>query len=255
MRGRRGVTLVEIAIVVAIIGVLAAIGAGLLTELIPSWRARRAALDFQAHAESARAMAVADNVQYRVYFTETDADPASGALNYGEYWVQRGDEPSHSTAWDTLPVDMSGTDNMQEEGHVNIQKDQEDSLPGVSLRTPDAALAGVDTWGDSLVFNPRGQLDNPASDFACDANNDGSVDGYFCVTFVNKKALAKGRTDSWTVVVSRAGMTRMQHNDDAVGFTAGSALTSTPGASASGYAGGGGGGSSGDTGSTYGSGT
>ena len=131
-------------------------------------------------------------------------------------------------------------------GGIEVRKDADD-------RAADqvSALAGVDTWGDSLVFNPRGQLDNPASDFSCDANNDGSVDGYVCVTFVNKPALAKGRTDSWTVLVSRAGMTRLQHNDDTVGFTAGSALTSTPGTTASGYAGGGGSGSSGDTGGTY----
>lgn len=255
MHGRRGVTLVEIAIVVAIIGVLAAIGAAMLNDLIPSWRTRRAALDFAAAAEQARAMAIADNVQYRVYFTESDSDPATGTLNYGEYYVQRGDEPSHTTAWDTLPVDMSGTDNMQEEGHVNIQKDAEDSLPGVSLETPSAALAGVDTWSNSLVYNPRGQLDNPANDFSCDANNDGSNDGYVCVTFVNKKALLAGRTDKWTVLISRAGMTRLQHNDETVGYTAGAAITTSPGSTSSGYAGGSGSSGGGkDTGSPYGAG-
>lgn len=250
MRARRGVTLVEIAIVVAIIGILAAIGAGMLSELIPSWRTRRAALDFAAAVEQARSMAIADNVQYRVHITDTDADPTSGSDNVGTYWVQKGDDAQSTTAWDTLPVDMSGTDTLTGEGYVNLARDQEDSLPWVSLKTPDSALAGVGTWTDSIVLNPRGQLDNPAADFACDANGDGSADGYICVTFVNKKrAVASGVEDKWVVLISRAGMARVQHGDESVGFTAGSAITSTPGASSSGYAGGSGSSSGSDTGS------
>ena len=241
MRSRRGVTLVEIAIVVAIIGVLAALGAGMVNKLIPSWRTRRAALDFSAAANQARAMAIADNVQYRLYVSGADSDPGSGELNYGEYWVQRGDAASNTSAWDTLPVEMSGTDSLQGEGYVNIQKDAEDSLPGVSLKEFATPLTGVDAWTNSIVFNPRGQLDNPSDDFGCDINADGGADGYICVSFVNKKSAAEGVTDEWHVLISRAGMVRLQHGDEeenAVGYPAGYSLTSSPGAGATGYQGG-----------------
>ncbi len=248
MRTRRGVTLVEIAIVIAVIGVLAAIGAGMLQQTIPAWRTRRAALDFAASVNQARAMAIADNVQYRIALVTTDGDPTTGEDNYGEYWVQKGDDATMSTAWDTLPVEMTGTDAINGEGYVNIARGEQDALAWVSLETPDNAISGVGTWSDSLVFNPRGQLDNPAADFACDINGDGSGDGYLCVTFVNKKAATTGGDDRWTVVISRAGMARLQHNDDGVGYSSGSSITSTPGSSSSGYAGGGGSGSS-DTGS------
>lgn len=241
MRSRRGVTLIEIAIVVAIIGVLASIGAGMLTKIIPSWRTRRAAMDFATAVSEARAMAIADNKQYRVHVTTGDPDTTSGTDNYGEYWVQRGDAASDTTAWDTLPVDMSGSDDVFEQGYVNIQKDQEDSLPGVSLREFTTPLTGVDGWSDSLVFGPRGLLDNPPDDFGCDINSDGSSDGYICVTFVNKKAAVEGQTDEWNVLISRAGMVRLQHGesgDDAVGYPAGSSITSTPGSTPTGYQGG-----------------
>lgn len=194
-------------------------------------------------------MAIADNVQYRVHITDSDADPTAGADNVGTYWVQRGDDAADTTTWDTLPVDMSGSDSLTGEGYVNIARDQEDSLPWVSLKTPDAALAGVGAWTDSIILNPRGQLDNPATDFSCDTNGDGSADGYICVTFVNKKrAVASGTEEKWIVLISRAGMARVQQGDESVGYSVGAALTSTPGGSSSGYAGSGGS-SSTDTGS------
>jgi len=251
MRNRRGVTLIEIAIVVAIIGVLASIGAGLMNDLIPSWRTRQAAREFSARVSQIRAMAIADSVQYRIHIDETDSDPSSGDTNYGAYYVQKGDLNDHSTAWDTLPVDMSGSDDLWGEGYVNIQDGAEDSLPGVSIEALASTLAGQDTWTDSIILNAKGQLDNPASDFTCDINGDGSSDGYICVTFVNKKSLAKGKTDEWMVLISRAGAVRMQHGEDsAVGYSVGSAITSQAGSSSGGYAGGGSGGSSGaDTGS------
>jgi prepilin-type N-terminal cleavage/methylation domain-containing protein len=239
MRTRRGVTLVEIAIVVAIIGILAAVGAGMMSDLMPSWRTRRAAREFAAQASQARAMAMSDSVQYRVYIEETDPDPATSSTNHGIYWVQRGDLPSHTTEWDTLPVEMTGSDDLQGEGYVNIQKDAEDSLPWVSIEALPDVLAGEDSWTDSIIFNPRGMLDNPATDFTCDINGDGSSDGYICVTFVNQKAALSGREDEWTVLISRAGSVRLQHGQDAaVGYTSGSQVTSQGGSSGDGYAGG-----------------
>lgn len=237
MHRRRGVTLVEIAIVIAIIGILAAIGAGMLTETMPKWRTRRAALDFAAAVNQSRAMAIADSVQYRIHIITTDSDAASGD-NEGEYSVEKGDLAAASTAWDVLPVDMSGVDTLNGEGYVNIGTGQEDSLPWVSLETPAAALAGADGYADSIVFNPRGQLDNPATDFGCDTNGSGAT-GFICVTFVNTKAAAGGTEDRWIVAISRAGMARMFHGEEeAVGSASGSAITSTPGATSSGYAGG-----------------
>jgi len=239
MRARRGVTLVEIAIVVALIGILAAIGAGMMTELMPSWRTRRAAREFAAQASQARSMAIADNVQYRIWLEETDPDPTTSATNHGIYWVQKGDLAAHSTAWNTLPVEMTGVDDLQGEGYVNIQKDAEDSLPWVSIEALPDTLAGTDSWTDSIIFNPRGMLDNPASDYDCDINGDSSADGYICVTFVNQKAALSGKTDEWIVAISRAGAVRLQHGtDDAVGYPAGAQITSQGGSGGDGYAGG-----------------
>src|SRR5687767_14220967 len=65
-RYRGGVTLVEIAFVIAIIGIMAAIGAILMRETIPSWRTRQAANHFNASLMLARDLALREGLQYRV---------------------------------------------------------------------------------------------------------------------------------------------------------------------------------------------
>lgn len=205
-RGLRGVTLLEIAIVVAIIGIMAALGGTLLTELLPSWRTRRAAQEFATALNQCRQMAIAQGVEYRVRLGAADAGLDSPGDNVGTYFIERGDAGAGSTTWDTLPWDMDGSGAQTGEGTVDISKGGEDELPGVSIAQWDA-IAGV-SGGDDIVCSPRGWLENPVSDF------DGT--GYIGITFVNKVARAKGRTDQWTVRVSRGGMVRMEPNGTAL---------------------------------------
>lgn len=237
-RSRRGVTLIEIAIVIAIIGVLAGIGAGLLTDMIPTWRTRQAALEFQTAVNQARTLAVADATQYRILFTATDGDVSDGGANEGEYWVQKGDASSDSTEWDTLPVEMTELKVLEGEGYVNIAEGEEDSLPQVSIRNFDPELLGDGATANAIFFGPRGDIENAPDDFACDITGDGKSDGFVCVTFVNKRKAASGADDSWTVIISRAGMSRLQHSDaGTVGYSAGTGSTTTNDGAGTGYVG------------------
>ncbi len=240
MRSRRGVTLVEIAIVVALIGVMAAIGAGMLGETIPQWRTRRAATEFYTYANAARSMAISDGVEYRIWSEATDADPSTSSTNVGTYWVQKGDAAAESTDWDTLPVEMDGGNVLDGEGYVNIADGEEDSNPSVSIQAFDPELVGPSHGGsaNAIHFGPTGMLLNEADDFACDVTGDGDADGFVCVVFVNKDKAEKGVTDTWTVSISRAGFTRMFHSDsDAVGYAVGTSATSVPTSSSAGYGG------------------
>jgi hypothetical protein len=126
-------------------------------------------------------------------------------------------------------LDLDGSGTQTGEGTVDISEGGEDALAHVS----------IEPWGaadGTIVFNPRGWVTNEAGDF--DAR------GYIEVTFVNKRARARGTTDEWTAVVSRGGLVRLEHTSGTpVGNGAGVVATSWDGGGATGYTGGSGGGS------------
>lgn len=228
-RSRRGVSMLEIAIVVAIFGVLAAIGGSLMVDLIPRYRTRRAAEEFAATCELARQRAVAEGVQYRVSLLQFDAGIDSNTSSIGEYAIQRGDAESGSTSWDTLPIDEGGVDVSAGEGTFDISEGGADEVPGVSIEQW-ATISGGD--GDDIIYSPRGMVENPTADF--------NAQGYIAVTFVNKRARLQGVEDEQTVIISAAGMVHVDPNGGALtAGTQGASSTSTASGSAStGYSGG-----------------
>ncbi|MDP2317671.1 MAG: GspH/FimT family pseudopilin [Pseudomonadota bacterium] len=198
---RGGVTLVEIAIVIAIIGILAAVAGTLLNDTLPSWRTRRASRELSAALNQCRQLAIAQGVEYRVRMADSDPDLNGSSESVGSYFIERGNAATGSTAWDILPWDMDGSGTETGEGTVVLTEGGEDAQRGVSI-APWNPISGVD--GDDIVFSPRGWLVNPVSDF--------NADGYVEITFVNKRARANGQTDDWTVMVSRGGLVRLESN-------------------------------------------
>ena len=201
MTGRRGVTLLEIAIVLAIIGILAAIAGTMLTQTIPSWRTRRAAREFSATLNQCRQLAIAQGVEYRVRMASADPDLGGSGGSVGVYYIERGDSGVNSSTWDILPWDADGSATASAEGTIDISEGAPNGLRGASI-APWDPIAGVE--GDDIVFSPRGWLINPVSDF--------NADGYIEITFVNKPARGRGEADEWTVMVSRGGLVRLESN-------------------------------------------
>ncbi len=211
-RHRRGFTLVELVIVLAIIGVVSAMGVASVRKLQPRFRMIQASKDLQADVSRLRIAAVDSGRETRLLLLESDSSWDSiGQDNVGEWAMQRGDKARASTTWTTLE---------DGDAHVVISRDGPQELPSVSL-VPWSTLSGPATGNaDAIVFSPRGFVANPDGDFGSD--------GYITLTLVNKAALTDGVEDTVSLKIARTGgvsVTSSLGNQD-VG-TVGSASSST----------------------------
>lgn len=221
---RQGVSLVEIAIVIAIFGIMSAIAVQSMAGMVPSWRTKRASREFLVNVQKARDLAISEGVEYRVRVDAWDSDPGNGDASIGAYYLERGNAATSSTTWDILPMDEDAVVN-DDEGHIVFTRDTDNQLPWVSLLEP------VQTT--TIVFNSRGFLENPSTDF--------DSAGMINFVFFNKRALVvDGQNEWWQVSVSRAGFARLAGTyTTAIGAGAGTSGTTNYGTSSgSGYTGG-----------------
>ena len=200
---RAGFTLIEMLMVIAIIGILAALGMWKSRELLPRFRTRGVAHEFAAAAQAARMQAMMNNLQARIRITNYDiAATTPGTANQGAWVQELGNKTMGSSVWTEISatsVDISATGN-NEQRHVSLNYSSGD-LTGPS----DCSCT------DSIVFTPAGMVSNPVADF--------SATGDLQITFVNKISRVNSVIDDYVVRIYRAGMSRV---DPAMsnGFTA-----------------------------------
>ena len=193
---RRGFTLIELMIVVAIFSVLATLGFGLTSETLPRYRARRGADQFASNVHTCRMVAIQSGYECRILMSDYDDKPSTlTAANAGEYFVQIGNQSIASDEFETLPTSL-----MEVEGTFDISEDSTHYLRHVSIMDWGTINGTSGAGSNSIVFSPRGFVANPATDFS---------DGYITISFVNKVAYADGTNDIYEVNIARSGMTRI----------------------------------------------
>jgi prepilin-type N-terminal cleavage/methylation domain-containing protein len=220
LRIRHGFTLLELAIVIAIVMVLTATGIIMSQDMVPRYRTRKAALTFVSKINECRMAAIRSGRECSVELLEGEDAAAHSDLTTqsGLYWVALGDASTGSTTWDVLPMDSydDGVDDTTAEGVVDLtDEESEHYAHRVSLQTwPAIGGPGLGNT-NRIVFDPRGWLTNPHSDF--------DSQGHLSVTFVNKLAHSKDLKDDYTIYISRAGMPRLDtsHSDPYPGLIVG----------------------------------
>lgn len=208
----RGITLIELIIVVGLVGILASIATPAFRDMTGRYRLNSAAKTVVSGLKMARMIAVSKNTRTRMVFTEVD--PSGNNLNVarGVYRVERLNTAAvGGSVWEiadgnanvaTLPDDkclLAG----KKVGELCW--DLKESYPWVSLTRVDpvGGTGGVGLGNYTIDFGPDGFVTNSASDFRY-----GTKKQDILVVLTNKHAT--GKLDHRLVLVDRAGGVRIE---------------------------------------------
>jgi prepilin-type N-terminal cleavage/methylation domain-containing protein len=197
-RTRRGFTLIELMIVVAIFSILSVMGFGLTRNTMPRYRAKRGAEQFASNVATCRMAAIRSGAECRILMSDYDDKPATIITgNAGVYYIQLGNKSVQSDEFETLPTSL-----MEIPGTWDISEDSTNYLRNVSIMEWDNINGTTGAGSNSIVFSPRGFVANPSGDFSS---------GYITIKFVNKLAYSDGINDIYSVQIARSGMTRIEN--------------------------------------------
>ena len=207
-----GVTLVELIIVVALVGILAAIATPAFRDMTGRYRLSSAAKTVVSGLKMARMIAVSKNARTRMVFTEVDPSGNNLSVYRGVYREVRLNTAAVGGAvWEiadgktnvaTLPDDKCTVANKK---IGELCWDLKVSYPWISLTRVDpvGGTGGLGIGNSTVDFGPDGFVTNPASDFRY-----GTKKQDIMIVLTNKHS--SGKLEHRLVLVDRAGGVRIE---------------------------------------------
>jgi len=194
---RGGFTLLELMVVIAIIGLLAALGGPSLEAWIARMRLNSATAAVDRTLTTIRKMAMAENNRYCVSFG-TDGAFAGSGPGYNIVLTNEVEGALNTGVWGAAPSPeiASWTNNATTELYRGV------SLESTSGGT--TALSGLDGCS-GLLYNNLGYLDNPTSDFTVDCNGQ-NASGASCARLTLRQKYTGEQRSIW---VDRGGGVRI----------------------------------------------
>jgi prepilin-type N-terminal cleavage/methylation domain-containing protein len=217
----RGYTLIEMAVVFAILGIIAGLGWSNMSNFFPRFHTNQAATSLKTDLMVLRKMAVESNRETRLRFISHGGSCSASSVGGGSWEMSIGDKSIGSTSWDLLPEDTV---------EDNVDDDQALALRTINRNSNSSATnVCLENWGaiqgpainsannkDAIVFSPRGWLRNPSGDF--------SQNGFIEIVLHNLEALRGQLVHKVTVQIASSGMVRIysyetDYNQNQVGVS------------------------------------
>lgn len=212
VRSDSGVTLLELAIVVSIVGIIALIAVPNLSAFTNKYRLTRVANDYAMSVNLARSQAIAFNRQMRVVHVSLDDDPGDKSRTNRCAWdIQaRFIDEDGNAFWETIPEDgVDGPDdNYSQAGYYDydnyLGEDSPDYVPNISMESSATLVDGY-----CFEFTTRGSVTSGTSDCAGFGSEDAEC--WVRVAFRNKAASDAGRIQ--VCVGNPSGITTIHSNN------------------------------------------
>ncbi len=203
LRSDRAFTMIELAIVMAIAIVLAAIAAPNLARFRDKYRLTRVANDYMTTVNLTRVQAIAENRKLRIYHY-VDGSHADGSRETVCAWDVQAETALGSGEWETIPLDgIEGypTTFGQTGYHNYSDSDSPEHVPFISMMEGGEVTSG--TW---VEFNTKGYIGS----YYGNAYNGAPDSGVGCLKRVGFRNKANNVLSQIQVCIGTSGIASLQ---------------------------------------------
>lgn len=145
---KKGITIIELVVVMIIIAIGAVLIAPNIGAWLPHYRLRSVTRDIVSTMRTAQMKAVSANVEYRVYFDQTNR----------KFWLEKGNLSSNSTNWGTEGA-KEGADNFLPSGiSISYTSNFVEFNPNSTSSTGSITLSNTKNSTKRIVLHYTGRI-------------------------------------------------------------------------------------------------